>query len=262
MARTPLVTLLTSLVLAACSGGGGGGSTAPATIDGSWELTLETTMAPQCAGRVGARATFALQLTQSGAEFALVGTQGASFRGALSGTVAELSGSWPIAGGTASVLQSDVRLTGDRLLGTVDWTWSDATSTCAGRDSFDAVRLGNLEPLTGLWDLQEEVRSATCQLSTTRFRDTWEIVQQGDRIDVLRQASRSSAAGTLGPDGSVALDFLYTDARGQPAIDQFTLRFLTGTNPPSVQGASSWQSAGCTGSSDHTGLRTGDLPLR
>lgn len=255
------VVLCCALFLTACGGGGGGGGTPPpANLSGAWSIDLTTLQSTVCSGRVGQVRSFDVQLSQDGERLRLIGTLGVDLTATLDGNRVTLSGTWPVDGGLAQVLGSNLLIAGDRISGEVDWAWdASGTAPCVGRDNFDARRSGSSAVLTGTWDLQETVLSASCGLSTRFFLDTWRIVQTGVRVDVTRQATGSSASGLIDSFGDVDLLFTYTDSRGNPSTEQFTVRFRTDRSPPALDASSSFQYPGCTGRSDHIGLRTGDL---
>ncbi len=247
-----------ALALAGCSGGGGGGSTPdPAGYAGSWNLTIVPDATSACAGRTQALQSYRIEVTQSGLEVVAADQSGLQFEGPVTATGLLLSGRYPISGGFATVtdlalvLGSDGTLTGDG-----DWDQAIGASQCTGTDAFRATRIPPLQDLAGTWDLNEDVLDSSCTLTTPRFRDTWTLTQVGDRVTVNRQGSGSLATGRVEASGRLVLDFDFVDPSVGRILETFYIEFLTDRAPPGLTAISEWSYPGCSGRSEHTGLRT------
>jgi chitodextrinase len=168
-ARPVKAVLLSILLLAvsACGGGGGGGNNGgnngnnggsapsqpapqpPASsgtaldVAGDWNVTENITS--NCPGDPN-HAQYLVSITQNGDNLTVF-AGGQSFSGKLQGNSVSWTGSFPEDGGTTTITDLKLNLSGDgnSLTGTSKWTWSDGSDSCSGVSQVSANRVNPLD---------------------------------------------------------------------------------------------------------------------
>jgi chitodextrinase len=165
----PVKAVLLSIVLlavGACGGGGGDGgnngnnggnqptqpqpqpqppSSSGTALDvaGDWNVTENITS--NCPGDPN-HAQYLVSITQNGDNLTVF-AGGQSFSGKLQGNTVSWSGSYPEDGGTTTI--SDLKLNlsggGNSLTGTSKWSWSDGIDSCSGVSQVSGTRVNPLD---------------------------------------------------------------------------------------------------------------------
>lgn len=130
-------------------GCGGSTSLLPPTVDltGTWFISEIITSANSvCSDTVGNTDSYTVTVVQNGNELTVVLgddaelPSGTTFTGTISGNQINWSGSYPTAGGTTTVNNTDITANDSTMSGTANWSWSDGTDSCQGTTSVSGTR--------------------------------------------------------------------------------------------------------------------------
>ena len=118
--------------------GSGGSTAAPEDVSGDWFSRTEVNAVNCGIGEFIDAQAFVI--TQDDVNISVLASSGDTFTGTVNGDIVEWSGSYDERGGTTTITDLSLVVSGDSVSGNASWTWTDGTDSCNGTMTFSAMR--------------------------------------------------------------------------------------------------------------------------
>ena len=118
--------------------GSGGSTTPPENFSGQWFSRTEVNAVNCGIGEFIDAQAFVI--TQDDVNISVLTSLGDTFAGTVNGNIAEWTGSYDERGGTTTITDLSLVVSGDSVSGNASWTWTDGVDSCNGMMTFTAMR--------------------------------------------------------------------------------------------------------------------------
>jgi hypothetical protein len=108
-------------------------------VAGTWNVT-EVSDETNCGGGSAETESNIYTITQNGCSIEVTDEGRRTYTGTVSGSTITWSGSFPEEGGTTTIQQMTLTVSGDNISGSCFWTWTDGIESCSGTTQISGTR--------------------------------------------------------------------------------------------------------------------------